>query len=218
MPQALKPCPDPSRATWVAHFGGSFNPIHAGHIALARVMLDRYGFARAVFCPNGSRYPKRGLASEQDRFALVRAAIAHEPRFSVSDFELGRDTLVRTLHTIEHLLDTLHAPPNAPLRLFVVRGGDAIAKMRRWGTLDALLEKVEVVAIPREGADVDAAFAEHPRLKAWEHRFFTASAEGVPTVSSTEVREMLQRGQQPPTSMLPRVVFDAIQRRELYGA
>jgi nicotinate-nucleotide adenylyltransferase len=212
MVQHLQPNPDPVGEPWFAHFGGSFNPIHDGHIAIARQLLQQYRFAAVIFCPNGDTYGKPGLAAEGDRLAMVRIATADETRFEVSAIEHGRDVPARTVHVLEQLHQDLAARHDR-FRLFCVRGADAVEAMAHWRSLDTLLERSAVIVVPRSGMDATRLVADLPRLG---ERFVVLPASEIPALSSTAVRRALLEGRTDDLPVAPGVL-EAIRDRGLYG-
>src|SRR4051794_16602077 len=88
-----------------ALFGGSFNPIHYGHLLLADEVRERLGLARVIFMPAGTppHKPAAGLASADDRHTMVKLAIADNAAFEVSDLEVRRTGPSYTLDTVEAL-------------------------------------------------------------------------------------------------------------------
>ncbi len=94
---------------WIAHFGGSFNPVHQGHLAIAEQLLESYSFERILLTPNSSHYAKAGLAPEVDRLALLEIATRYDHRLVVRDIELGHTRATRTLDTVRQLHNELEA-------------------------------------------------------------------------------------------------------------
>lgn len=101
--RALKAKPQDDNRLWIAHFGGLFNPVHIGHIAIGRRLLDKYSFDRVVYVPGSGYYPKPDLAPEADRLALLQIAIAGESRFEACEYELGKDDWTEPLETLLYL-------------------------------------------------------------------------------------------------------------------
>ena len=134
--------PNRQKSPAVAMFGGSFNPIHNGHLRIAQELLDLYGLSGSVFVPNGNGYRKRGLIGESHRAEMVRQAIQDEPRFTLCDFELGRETVVYTAETMRHLASQLNAELGEH-QLYNVRGSDAVRRMLGWKSLPTYWDAIQ---------------------------------------------------------------------------
>ena len=201
----------------IAHFGGSFNPVHSGHLAVARNLVEKYGFERVIFTPNGSNYPKAGLAPEQDRLHLLRKAICNEHCFEICEYETGRDCLVRTLETVKYLHGELQKQYEN-FQLFCVRGADAVQAIRTWRSLPELCRWATILLVPRQGTDYEAMFATDKRLESLAANFQIIKG-AVPEVSSTLIRRYIMLGQKHMlTKLLPKEIEQEIYRRGLYGA
>lgn len=215
MLELLRSSSAPDDEPWIAHLGGSFNPVHDGHLAIARLLLERHGFSRVFLVPNSGHYAKGGLAPEQDRLALLRAAARDMPGLIVRDSELGRDGPTSTLQTVSELHRELSAELGR-FHLFWIRGADAVQDMARWRSLRELTELCTVVVVPRDGVDLLELLLHEPQFAQLEDHFLSMDCEGIPPVSATQIRRALFEGR---TSglPLPGVVFEEMTRRGMYG-
>ena len=111
----------------LALFGGSFNPIHVGHLIVGRAILEHVGLARLVFIPSANPPHKRGLelADAADRLEMVRLAIAGEPGFEVSDVEIRRTGPSYTILTVEGYRRSL----SAEAAIYWIIGGDTLGEL-----------------------------------------------------------------------------------------
>lgn len=134
-----------------ALFGGSFNPIHYGHLLLADDVRERLALERVVFMPAGMppHKPASELAPAADRYAMVRLAIADHPAFDVSDLELRRAGPSYTVDTVE----SLGVPPD---ELFLVIGSETFLDLLSWREPRRLATRCRIVVIPRTGSAFDA--------------------------------------------------------------
>ena len=130
----------------VGIFGGTFDPVHVGHLAIANAALESVPLDRVVFVlARRSPLKERGpVAGEADRLAMLELAVAGEPRFSVSRIELERDGPSYTVDTLESF-----AGADA---LFLILGGDAIAELPRWKDPDRIARLATLVVAERPGA------------------------------------------------------------------
>lgn len=190
-------------------FGGSFNPIHEGHLAAARFARDALGFDRVVFLPNGDGYRKAGLAPAADRLAMVRAAVAGERGFEVDDSEVRSPAPLRNVTTLREIRA---AAPDDALALY--RGVDALRKTHR-GLFD--VEGLRVLVLDREGdpARFEAVVAAHEPLRRNRARLDYRAGAFAHAGSSTAVRAAVAAGQ-PLDGLVPPAVAACIAAAGLY--
>ena len=132
--------------TRVGVFGGTFDPVHVGHLAIANAALDELGLDRVYFVPaRRSPLKQHGpIATAEDRLAMLTAAIAGEPRFRVSPVELDRKGPSFTVDTLE----ALHGEGE----LFLILGSDAYADFERWHEPARIRGLAAIVVAARPGA------------------------------------------------------------------
>jgi len=126
-------------------FGGTFDPVHVGHLAIANAALDELALDRVYFVP-ALRSPLKQdgpAASADDRLAMLTAAIADEPRFRVSPIELERKGPSFTVDTLESL--------RGEGELFLILGSDAYADFARWREPARIKELATIVLAARPG-------------------------------------------------------------------
>ena len=127
-------------------FGGTFDPVHVGHLAIAQAALDSAGLDRVVFVP-ARRSPLKTsgpIASEEDRFAMLQAAVKDEPRFSVSRVELDRPGPSFTVDTLEALAKEGE--------LALILGSDALADLEKWRSPERIRALASILVARRPGA------------------------------------------------------------------
>ncbi len=184
----------------VGIFGGTFDPVHVGHLAIANAALESVPLDRVVFIP-ARRAPlkERGpVADAAERFAMVELAVAGEPRFSVSRIELDREGPSYTVDTLERLAGVDE--------LFLILGGDALAALPRWKDTDRIAQLATLVVAERPGAPERTGNAtivpfDAPRLD----------------ISSRELRARAARGRSL-RYLVPDAVWRHIEARGLYRA
>ena len=134
----------------VAVLGGSFNPIHYGHLLLADEVLELLGLDRVLFVPAAIPPHKAAaqLAPAADRFEMVRVAIAGQPRFEVSDLELRRTGPSYTVDTLQELAAGGDA-------LFLVIGSETFLDLLNWRQPRRVASLAHLVVIPRAGSAFD---------------------------------------------------------------
>jgi nicotinate-nucleotide adenylyltransferase len=187
----------------VGVFGGTFDPVHAGHVVVAAEVRSRLELDRVLVVPAGDPWQKRGrvVASGRDRLALVALAVADVDGVEASAVEVDREGASVTADTLEALLGPGH-------ELFLVLGADAVANMGTWRRLEDTRDLATVVVVEREGEHAQ------PPGAGWrvEH-------VGIPRldISSTDLRTRLAAGR-PVDGMIPPAVVRAIHVRGLYTA
>jgi len=182
--------------------GGSFDPIHEGHLALAEAARDRLRLDRVLLVVAAGQPLKPGgpSAPAEDRYAMVRLALRGRPGLEASDLELRRPAPSYTVDTLREIRAAL--PREA--EVFLVLGADALADFPRWREADAVRRLARVVGCPRPGSPAPAGVDE-------------VLPVSTPDVSSTEVRRRLAAGE-PVEGLLPEDVLVYARARGLYGA
>jgi nicotinate-nucleotide adenylyltransferase len=168
------------RALNVGVFGGSFDPIHVGHLVAAEQAADRLDLAQVHFVPARCHPFKSGHhASPEDRVAMVAAAIVDNPRFVLDTRELRRPAPSYTADTLRELGTA--SPGDA---LFLLLGADAAAELPQWHDAEAIAKLATVVVVTRPGV------APPP------HRLIRRVVE-VPgiDISATAIRDAVRRGE-----------------------
>ena len=192
-----------ARPRRTAIFGGSFNPIHLGHIGLARQVLAQ-GLTDDVWLmvsPRNPLKPQAGLLGEAERLALARKAVADTPGIQASDYEFRLPRPSYTWRTLR----ALRSEYGTERTFALVIGSDNWAAFSRWAHSDELLSRYRIIIYPREGfpADPAALPANATLLRAPLYPY-----------SSTDVREAARSGADI-TQMVPQSI--AADVRRLYG-
>jgi len=215
------------RARRLGIFGGTFDPIHLGHLdagdaACAALSLEAILLIPAHDPPHRPTDPR---ASVYHRFALVSLAIAGRDAYRVSDMELVRQGPSYTADTLR----SLHADGWRASQLFFILGTDAFAEIAAWYGFPSFLDLAHFVVIARPGTTIETAAARTPQLRArmcgaphvesiadGPTRIFLVEAQ-THDVSSTAIRERLAAGQ-PIDDLVPAPVARHILKHHLYGA
>jgi len=207
-----------------ALFGGSFNPIHYGHLLLADEVRERLGLDRVVFMPAGvpPHKPATGLTPAADRHAMVRLAIADNPAFEVSDLELRRAGPSYTVDTLE----ALRVPP---AELFLLIGSETFLDLLSWREPRRIATLCRLVVVPRAGSSFDPESAAARKVvREIGAGGFARAEDGVPArgvivvhatslpLSASEIRVRAAAGRSL-AYRVPPAVADYIRHRHLYG-
>lgn len=178
-------------------FGGSFDPIHFGHLILAREALEQLVLDRVVFIPASVSPFKLGkrYAPAEHRLAMVRRAIANEPGFDVSECDLLRNGPSYTVDTVRAFQLEF---PSAELHWFI--GADHLSELKDWHEIDALQQMVRFVVLSRGPDLTDCAFPVVRRQV---------------DISSTDIRNRVAQGRSI-RYLLPMSACELIQKNGLY--
>ena len=199
----------------LALFGGTFNPIHRGHVTVGRAAIERLELGRLVLVPSGSPPHKRpaNLAPGADRLAMCRLAVADDPRIVVSDVELRSSQPSYTVTT----LSTFHAEhPEAELLLLV--GADMVRDFHKWRRHEEVARLARIVTLPRPGVELGELSELRRSLGDAAVDRLLADVLDTPRVevSSTEVRRRVAAGE-PIDDLVPAAVARYIAEHGLYG-
>ena len=187
-------------------FGGSFDPVHNAHVVLARTALDQLALDELRWIPVGKPWQKaRRLAAAADREAMVRLAIAGEPRFVLDRIELRRRGPSFTLDTVRELVAA-----ELGAEWFLILGQDQYASLHTWRDWRELLGLVTLAIANRPGA----ALAVNTQIARAEHRTVLLP---MMDVSSTEVRRRVAAGESI-ADLVPDAVARYIEQHRLYLA
>jgi nicotinate-nucleotide adenylyltransferase len=190
----------------VGLFGGSFDPVHDAHVALAQTALEQLHLDELRWIPVGHPWQKtRRLASAADREAMVRLAIAGEPRFVLDRSELRRRGISYTLDTVRELAAA--APGDERV---LILGQDQYASLHTWRDWRELLGLVTLAIANRPGAELTV----NPQIAQVAHQTVPLP---MMDISSTEVRRRVAAGE-PIAGLVPDPVARYIEQRRLYLA
>lgn len=175
----------------VGLLGGTFDPIHVGHLMMAEAVRSEYGLEKVIFIPAAVPPHKlnRHIAPAEDRYQMVLLATKSNPYFEVSDIELKRPGPSYSIDTVHAFLEEYGEDTD----FFFIIGADVIPDMGTWNRIEKLLEICEFVAAQRPGCKPDS---EELRARFGElvakhiHTLETPEFE----VSSTDIRERLRKG------------------------
>lgn len=201
----------------IGFFGGSFDPIHLGHLHLAIEIAERHKLDEVYFCPTGQSPFKKAqppIASKEDRRAMVTAAISPLPQFTLLDLELRKTTPCYTIETIRTLVG-LDEQNKAKKNYFLLIGEDALERLHNWREVDELIK----LAPPLIGSRDKKSFVKPKGLKPALSSSVEKGLTPIPImeISSTEIRARLQKGLYC-GHLLPAKVWDYIQQHQLYRA
>jgi len=189
-------------------FGGTFDPIHLGHLITAQEVLTKCGLEKVIFVPSADPPHKEGrrLTRAEDRLRMVSSAIEHDSRFELSSIELERPGKSYTVDTLRQMRERL----GPDVELCFIIGADNVPEMRTWKEPERIFDLAAVIVATRPGFEphsVDVPFVERMTF--------------IPTpeiaISSTEIRLRVKRSQ-PIRYWVPSEVERYIEEKRLYAA
>ncbi len=199
----------------VCLFGGSFDPLHNGHVSMANHALEKKGVDKVIVIP-AFRSPLKESAHQAEpehRLEMARLAFQGNPRIQVSDFEIRRRSTSYTIDTIRHFRNAL----GPAARLFWLIGADSVATLPKWKDFHELIELCDFIVIPRKGFPRSIVRQVEFRDKNIARKISDAFLDVPPVdVSSTEVRNLLARGGNA-EGLVPAKVLDYIREKGLYS-
>ena len=197
-------------------FGGTFDPIHSGHIKVAEYAMTHVCAQIIVYVPTRRSPHKDCLptASGKQRIDMVKLAIQGKRGFEVSDCELKRDEPSYTIDTVRDF----RAKYSEKAKLYWLVGADAVVELAKWYQIDQLVDECELSVMCRGGLDRPDFSSLTDRLGL--ERVEKLRKNVIPTplirISSTEIRQKLARGEDV-SKMLDEKVFAYIKSKGLYG-
>jgi len=190
--------------------GGTFDPIHYGHLVTAEEALHQFGIDEVVFVPTGRPWMKAhgAVSPPEDRYLMTVIATASNPLFGVSRIEVDRDGPTYAVDTLREL----HAERGEQTDLFFVTGADAVLEIvDQWKQPEELFALAHFIAATRPGFDLEAFEAHAPT----KHPGITVMNVPALAISSTDVRARVHAGS-PIRYLVPEGVKSYIEKAELY--
>jgi nicotinate-nucleotide adenylyltransferase len=191
--------------TRVGIMGGTFDPVHHGHLVAASEVADRFDLDQVVFVPTGQPWQKGEVtvSPAEDRYLMTVIATASNPRFSVSRVDIDRPGPTYTVDTLRDLKRELG--PQA--ELFFITGADALGKILSWKDADQVFALAQFIGVTRPGFELSAAHLPEDSV----HLVRVPAM----AISSTDCRARVAAGE-PVWYLVPDGVVQYIAKRGLY--
>ncbi|KPN74384.1 nicotinate-nucleotide adenylyltransferase [Neisseria sp. 74A18] len=195
-------------------FGGTFDPIHNGHLHIARAFADELALDMVVFLPAGNPYHKteHTRTDARHRLAMTELAVGHDPRFAVSDCDIIRKGATYTFDTVQIFRQQF---PSA--QLWWLLGSDSLLQLHTWKKWQTLVSHTHIAVAARQGDNI----AQAPReLHGWigsalQNGSLHLLQTPMYNLSSTEIRHKIRAGQSV-TGLIDPQVENYIARNHLY--
>jgi nicotinate-nucleotide adenylyltransferase len=199
---------------YIGAFGGTFDPVHNGHLVVAEEVRARLNLNEIIFVPTGQPWLKadRPISSPEHRVQMVRLAITDKPCFTLDTMEIDRAGPSYAIDTAAELQDKLGAGDE----LFFILGWDSLAQLPWWRDSSRLIGLCRLVAVPRPGyplPDLNSLEAAVPGLS---RRVIILDKPEV-AISATEIRNRVAQGLSI-CSLVPKPVEKYIRQHKLYLA
>ncbi|MHB2251968.1 nicotinate-nucleotide adenylyltransferase [Corynebacterium aurimucosum] len=188
--------------------GGTFDPIHNGHLVAASEVAHRFRLDTVVFVPTGQPWQKadKQVTAAEHRYLMTMVATASNPRFTVSRVDIDREGPTYTIDTLRDLRGIF---PDA--ELYFITGADSVASIMSWRNWEEMLEMAHFVGVTRPGYDLRKDMLPQDSQDDIELIEIPAMA-----ISSTDCRARAQQGQ-PVWYLVPDGVVQYIAKNHLYG-
>lgn len=182
--------------------GGTFDPIHHGHLVAASEVAESYNLDEVIFVPTGEPWQKSGVSCAEDRYLMAVIATASNPRFTVSRVDIDRKG---PTYTIDTLRDLRQQYPDD--ELFFITGADAIGQIMSWKDVDKVWSLAHFIGVSRPGHELTLSGLSANNVSLLE----------VPAlaISSTDCRSRVARGY-PVWYLVPDGVVQYIAKHRLY--
>ncbi len=192
--------------------GGTFDPIHKGHLAVAEEVRARLNLDEVIFIPVGQPWRKAGspISPAEHRVEMVRLAIAGRPSFSLSTVEVNREGPSYTIDTLKELMSMRGGEDE----LFFIVGWDSLADLPNWRAPEQIVRLCQLVAVPRPGYFPPDLKSLEDSVPAISERVILLDRPEV-DVSASQVRERVARGL-PISGLVPETVEKYIRENGLY--
>ena len=188
--------------------GGTFDPIHHGHLVAASEVASRFALDEVVFVPTGTPWQKadRDVSAAEDRYLMTVIATASNPRFTVSRVDIERPGVTYTVDTLRDL----RAERGEDVELFFITGADALAQILTWRDVEELFHLAHFVGCTRPGVELHS-----PAIAALPPERITLMEVPALAISSTDCRERVH-DHQPTWYLVPDGIVQYIAKRGLY--
>jgi nicotinate-nucleotide adenylyltransferase len=194
----------------LAIMGGTFDPIHYGHLAVAEEVRERFALDQVLFIPTGQPPHKKNypVSPAADRFEMTTLAVSDNPHFVVSRLEIDRPGTSYTVDTLRELRAIL----GPRCEIFFITGADAVLEILTWREPEAILRECRLIAVHRPGYDLERIAEEIGAEKAARVDLLTTRELDI---SSTDLRARVAAGRSL-RYLTPDPVIGYIERRGLY--
>lgn len=193
----------------VGIMGGTFNPIHIGHLTLARCAQEQIGLTKILFMPSGNSYMKSNVLKAQKRVDMVSLAVQDNPNFELSLIEVLKSGNTYTYETLETLTNT-----NPDTHYHFIIGADSLFQIEKWRYPERIFALATLVCAVRDDYDIKAIKEKGSSLAKSGADIIYLDMPKL-EISSSDIRERV-RSNKPISEFVPLKVADYIKEERLY--
>jgi len=193
-------------------FGGTFDPIHNGHLYIAHEALHRLNLDEVIFMPSGNP-PHKTEKRKTDaaiRYEMVKTAVRDEKYFTVSNYEIKNSSLSYTYKTLEHFNNIEN-----DTEWYFITGADCLVELDYWKSVDRILNSCKLVVFNRPGYPKEAILEQKKRVEEKYKKDIIFLDFGLFDISSTSIKKMI-REQKDASYLMPQGVYNIILELQLY--
>lgn len=197
----------------VGLIGGTFDPVHYGHLLAAERAREEYNLEEVYFIPAANPPHKNysGMADSQSRFKMVREAIKNNPDFKISGIEFERTGYSYTIDTVNTFIDEM----GSECKIYFIIGTDNVGEILNWKNAGELIKKVEFIAMTRPGIWEEDLIVNLDKLKKNGCKINVVEMPLI-HIESTDIRERVKNGQSI-KYLVPENIEKYISQKKLYG-
>ncbi len=190
--------------------GGTFDPIHLGHLELASIALKELSLDEVIFIPSGISYMKSNVTDSSHRYAMTELAVKDYPSFSVSDMEIKRNHNSYSYETLEELNRMYE-----DAEIFFIVGADSFLNLDKWKFPGRILRAASLAVLVRDNVSEDVLSAKAEDYKRiFNAKVFFLHAPQI-DISSTNIKKKIQNGESVKDLLTPSV-YSYIKEHKLY--
>jgi len=193
--------------------GGTFDPIHIGHLVVADEIREKFNLDKVIFIPTGNPPHKDShkVTESKHRYEMVLLATSDNSYFEASSIEIDREGITYTIDTIIALKEKY----NSDIEFYFITGADAILELSTWKMVDKLLSICKFIAATRPGFDITKLEVNNKELtEKYRNNIFTTTVPLL-DISSTDIRRRVIEGRTI-KYLLPKSVEDYIMENKIY--
>lgn len=193
-------------------FGGTFNPIHNGHINIALKIYDKFSLDKILFMPNKIPPHKniKNVLDEKIRLDMINIAIKNYEFLDIEDYELKKDNISYTYESLEYL-DRIYKG----IELFFIIGSDSFLNFDKWQKIERIFRSSNIVVYLRDEAHKDRIIKIKERYEELYKGKIYLFFDKIIDISSTEIREKISNGDDI-SNLVPKCVYEYIISKGLY--
>lgn len=204
---------DGNKSNRIGVMGGTFDPIHYGHLVAADVARAEFGLSKVIFVPAGNPPHKQShiITDSEHRYLMTVLATSSNPDFEVSRIEVEKDELTYTVDTVKDLL-RIYGENST---IYFITGADAVLELLSWHKIGELLTICKFIAVTRPGFDKRDLEQKIGEISSKYNVEIICIEVPLLAISSTDIRERCKNGK-PIKYLLPEAVEEYIANNELY--